>query len=86
MKENVIAYIKDYVERDTPIPAGEDVLSFNFLGSGYVDSIELFAFWVSIEEKFGVEITEEDMDRPELATIGGLADFVCMRMQTEEGA
>ncbi|MBQ9273335.1 MAG: acyl carrier protein [Succinivibrio sp.] len=65
-------YVLDYLERSGPLPPENELDSFNFLGSGYIDSLALFAFLLSIKKDLGAEIKPEELIDPRLATVGGL--------------
>lgn len=41
-----------------------------------LDSLDRIALGLVIEEEFGFDISDSDLDRPELGTVGGLCAFV----------
>lgn len=49
---------------------------FNYIDSGYVDSIAVVKFVIEIEAKFDIEISEEDMMSPQFRTVGGLVAII----------
>ena len=53
-----------------------DTERFNYVETGYVDSIEMIRFVLEIESEFGVEITAGDMELAEFKTIGGLVSMI----------
>ncbi len=78
--DEIVSYIKEYVEREYDIPAGRDILEFDFLDEGYVDSISFFAFMAEIEDRYNIEISDEELSNRQLSTIGGLANFIRKRI------
>lgn len=70
--ERVVALAAEHSGIDRPIgpltPVGEDGLE--------LDSLDKVQFTLLLEEEFGIEISDEETDRPELGTIGGLVEFV----------
>ena len=79
--DEIILFLKEYIERDYDIPEDENLMEFKYLESGYIDSIALFSFMAAIEKRFNIEITDEDMMDRNLATIGGLAEFIKRKVE-----
>jgi acyl carrier protein len=63
------------ISAKSPLPAdvGPD---FDYIESGHVDSIGLIHFMLGLEENFGIEISDDDMQSDEFRTIGGLAALI----------
>ena len=76
MKDSVREYVLAAVGRKAKLPADVDVETFNYIDSGYVDSIEIIKFVVDIEAKFNVEISDADLESPEFRTVGGLVAII----------
>jgi acyl carrier protein len=80
MKETIKKFIVDYIEKKGKLPAGADLDSFDFVASGYIDSLALFKFVVDLEAEFGIEITDEEIALPEFRTIGGAAALISAKL------
>jgi acyl carrier protein len=80
MKDSVREYVLAAVGRKAKLPADVDVETFNYIDSGYVDSIEIIKFVVDIEAKFNVEISDADLGSPEFRTVGGLVAIINRKM------
>lgn len=69
-------FIVDYLQREYSLPEGIDLDTFNYIESGYVDSLGLIQFIATIEDEYNIEFTDEDLQSPELQTIGGLIKII----------
>ena len=76
MKEKIEAFVIEYIQREYTFPEGTDIMSLNYVESGYVDSLGLIQFIATIEDEFGIEFTDEDMEKPDLRVIGKLIEMI----------
>lgn len=76
MREEVKKYIVDYIEKKGKLPEDVDLDAFNYVSTGYLDSLAVFKFVIDIEFKYDIEFSEEDLMVPEIKTIGGMADII----------
>ena len=76
MKEKIEAFVIEYIQREYTFPEGTDIMSLNYVESGYVDSLGLIQFIATIEDEFGIEFTDEDMENPDLRVIGKLIEMI----------
>lgn len=76
MKEKIEAFVTEYIQREYTFPEGTDIMSLNYVESGYVDSLGLIQFIASIEDEFGIEFTDDDMENPDLRVIGKLIEMI----------
>ena len=63
------------VSAKSPLPAdvGPD---FDYIESGHVDSIGLIHFMMGIEQNFGIELSDEDVQSDRFRTLGGLTTLI----------
>lgn len=54
----------------------DDILKFNYLDSGFIDSMQLVEMIVSFEAEFNVKFTHEELQSNEFRTIGGLISII----------
>jgi D-alanine--poly(phosphoribitol) ligase subunit 2 len=75
-----IAEIKEFIikniEKKGKLPQGVDLDTFNFVVTGYVDSLAIIKFVIELEEKYDIQISDEEILLPEFQTIGGLAALI----------
>jgi len=82
MMNEIEKFVIEHIERKGKIPEDVDLSTFNFVKSGYIDSIEVFKFFIDIEAEFGIEITDEDLLSPQVMTIGGLSSIVAGKIES----
>lgn len=51
-----------------------------------MDSLDVVDFHMHLEEEFGIDIPDEDMDDPAHNTVGGVKTYVARRMREKEAA
>lgn len=54
---------------------------FNYRKSGTVDSLGTVRLILSLEERFGITFTDDDVRQPEFSTVGGLVAAIERRLQ-----
>ena len=79
--ENIKAFVVEYIQREYTFPEGTDVMALNYVESGYVDSLGLIQFIATLEDEFGIEFTDEDMENPDLRIIGKLIEIIESKMK-----
>ena len=81
MKDDISQFLILYIEKKGKLPKDIDINTFNYIDSGYIDSMALIKFVVEIEAKFDIEISEEDMLSPEFRTIGELTSIIKQKLK-----
>lgn len=76
MHQQILEFVSSLIQRKGKLPEGCDVPAFDFIDSGYVDSLAMIKFVLEIEEKYDISLSEEDMLDPRFRTIGGLASII----------
>jgi acyl carrier protein len=79
VKSRLALFVKSVanaIEKRAQLPVDAKIDRFNFVDTGYVDSIEMIKFVLEIETEFGIEITAADMELADFRTIGGLASII----------
>ncbi len=78
MQNEVRDFVIDYF-REKGLPDTNTVtelLSYNYLDKGIIDSFGIVEMIVSLEKEFGVTFPPEEMQKEEFGTVGGLIDIV----------
>lgn len=73
---DINAYIIRYLNRNGNLPEYLATDDFNFLVTGYIDSLALFDFVVHLEKEFKIEFSDKEISSPEFTTIGGLTRMI----------
>jgi D-alanine--poly(phosphoribitol) ligase subunit 2 len=76
MSDSVNKFVVQLIEKKTRLPKDIDIDKFNYVDTGYVDSLGIIKFIVEIESHFDIEITDTDIESPEFRTIGGIASII----------
>lgn len=71
----ITAYILTLLAEKGKIPVS-DIGEYNYLESGHIDSLGLIKFLARIEERFGIEIGEDDLGDKRIRTVSGLAVLI----------
>jgi predicted dehydrogenase/acyl carrier protein len=72
----VLKFVLNKIEKNGRIPAGTDINAFNYIDTGYIDSIGLIKFIAEIETEFCIDISESDISSQTFKTIGGLISVI----------
>ena len=72
------------VERKRPLPDGVSIQAYRFLDEGHIDSLGVMAFVLSIEERFGISLTDEDIVSEDFRSVGGLTQLIINKSNTRE--
>ena len=73
--------ILEFVEREYKLPDDVDYDTFDFVESGYVDSMGLVQFVAILEDDFDIEFSAEELLSDEFKTIGGLEKIISEKLQ-----
>ena len=76
MREEIIEFIVELIEQHGKLPAGVKPEEFNYIDTGYVDSIAIMKFMIELERRFDISLSAEDMVREEFRTVRGLCNIV----------
>ena len=74
--DEIKQYIVEYIEKKGKLPKDADIDNFNYVLTGYIDSLALFKFIIVLEDNFGIRIDDNEITSPEFKTIGGLANII----------
>ena len=81
IKENIKDFIIDYIQREYTLPADIDIRNFNFVETGYIDSLGLIQFIAVIEDEFDITFSDDDLASDDIKVIGKLVNFVSSKMR-----
>ena len=81
---NVKERVLDYIQREYRLPENIDVDSFNFVKTGYVDSIGIIQFIVLLEEEFGIEFSDEELSDVQYQVIGEFVKLIENKIESNK--
>lgn len=73
---DIKGYVLSILQKKYSLDQSVDLESFNYVESGYVDSLGLLQFIVELEDKFSIEFTDDEMTSPEFHTVGGIVKII----------
>ena len=76
MENKIKDFVINYIEKKGKLPKDINLDEFNYIETGYVDSIGIMKFVVEIEKEFDIEITDDEIISPKFKTIGGLVKII----------
>ena len=79
MNNNVKEFVLEYLQREYTIEC-DDIMNLNYMETGYVDSIGLIGFVATLEDEFGIEFSEEDMESPDFKVVGKLIELISQKL------
>ena len=74
--DTVKDFVLDYIQREYSLPNDVDVLEFNYIDSGYVDSMGLIQFIATLEDEFNISFDDDDMESEDIKVIGKLIGMI----------
>jgi len=81
MKEDVSSWILEWFSSRGKLHcSAREALGINYLQSGLLTSLEIVELVSEIENRFGIQFSETEMQDPRFSTIGGLAELVTMAL------
>lgn len=75
-KTEIEEFVLKYLSKKGKLPKDINIDEFNYIDTGYVDSMGLLKFVVELEQEFDIEISDDDMMLPEFKKIGGLVALI----------
>ena len=84
MSDKIKHFVVKAISKKNKLPVGIDVDTFNYIDTGYVDSMALITFTVELESEFDIEISDDDIMSPDFKTIGGLVSIIKNKLLSED--
>jgi acyl carrier protein len=81
LKAQVQGWLKDWFERRAKIgkQQSESLLDVDYFEAGWLTSMEVVEFITEIEQQFGMQFSDDDMQDPRFVTIAGLTELILER-------
>lgn len=83
-KDFIRIAIVNLIEKKAKLPKDCDLNIFDYIESGYIDSMGLIKFIVDIEYKFDISISETDMEDSRFRTINGLVNIIDQKLSNKD--
>lgn len=76
MSDEIRQFIVKYISKKGKLPSDVNLDEFNYIDTGYIDSMGILKFVVALEQEFDIQISDDDIMLPEFKTIGGLISII----------
>lgn len=76
MSEEIRQFIVKYISKKGKLPPDINLNEFNYIDTGYIDSMGILKFVVALEQEFDIQISDDDIMLPEFKTIGTLVSMI----------
>lgn len=73
---HVKEFVVEYLEREYALPKDVDLDAFNYIDSGYVDSMGFIQFIAMLEDEFEIEFTEDELAEKKYQLAGEMIKLV----------
>ena len=77
-------FILDRLQREYSFKDGTDIDQINFVDEGYMDSLGLLQFIGEMEDEFGIEFTDEELESGSFRIVGELIAMVEKKLEAAE--
>lgn len=77
-------FILDRLQREYSFRDGTDIDQINFVDEGYMDSLGLLQFIGEMEDEFGIEFTDEELESGSFRIVGELIAMVEKKLEAAE--
>lgn len=73
---HVKEFVVEYLEREYALPKDVDLDTFNYIDSGYVDSMGFIQFIAMLEDEFEIEFTDDELTEKKYQLAGEMIELV----------
>lgn len=75
-REEIRSYILEVLQKKSTISTLDNVDELNYVKDGYIDSLGVIQFVMELEEKYGIEFSDEELASDEIKVVGKLVDMI----------
>ena len=81
MMPEVREFIIDRLQREYSFKEGINIDEINYIEEGYMDSIGLIQFIGEVEDEFGIEFTDEELESQSFRIVGEFISLVESKLE-----
>lgn len=78
--KNIEEFVLNYIQKKYTVPETTDIYSLNYIDEGYVDSLGLVKFIVELEDEFGIEFSDSELEDNSIKIVGDLIKLIERKM------
>lgn len=72
----VADFVLDLLQKKYSIDQTENIEEFNYVESGFIDSMGIVQFIVALEDEFSIQFSDEELSDPAFKTVGGVIEII----------
>jgi len=69
-------FILKYIQKNYTFREDSDIYTLNYIEQGYIDSLGLIKFIVELEDEYGFEFNDDELNSPSIKIVGELIKLV----------
>ncbi|KJS17953.1 MAG: hypothetical protein VR69_02720 [Peptococcaceae bacterium BRH_c4b] len=69
-------FILKYIQKNYTVSEDTNVYTLNYIEQGYIDSLGLVKFIIELEDEFGFEFSDDELNSPSIKIVGELIKLV----------
>ncbi len=69
-------FILEYIQREYTVSEEIDIMTLNYIESGYIDSLGLLQFIATLEDEFEIEFSDEELQTEDIKVVGNLIELI----------
>lgn len=75
-RERLVGEVYKALESRGPLPSKIDLVHYDYIAAGHLNSLSLLQFIAELEEHFNIEFSDSDLASSEFRTVGGVAAII----------
>ena len=80
-KDKILSNILKILEKRGSINSNKNILSYNFIDNGHVDSLGSIKFLLELEKKFKLKFTNKEINSNAFKNVGGLLKIIKKKLK-----
>ena len=80
--DDVKNFVVEYLEREYDLPEDIDFATFNYIESGYVDSMGFIQFVMMLEDEYDIMFTDEELSDKTYQIIGNFIRLIESKIES----
>lgn len=79
-KKEIAEKVLDMLQAEYELPKDIDIMRFNYVDSGFVDSLGLVRFLSLIMDEFDIDFDDDEMLSPEIRVVENLVNLIANKI------
>jgi len=75
-KDKILIHILKILEKRGSVDNTKDILSYNFIDNGHIDSLNSIKFILELQSKFKLKFSDKEINSKDFKKVGGLLKII----------